>query len=163
MTNFDEIYKLYVKDVYRFLLKLTYNAELSEELTQETFYKAMLHIGQFKGNCKMRVWLCQIAKNEYFNYCSRMQNKNLPLEESTPANENLEELFCDIEESYRIHQILHTIEEPYKEVFTLKIFGELPYREIGRLFEKSEVWARVTFYRAKEKIMTALKEDNYEL
>ena len=111
----------------------------------------------------MRVWLCQIAKNEYFNYCVRMQNKNLSLEENTPANENLEELFCDIEESYRIHQILHTIEEPYKEVFTLKIFGELPYREIGRLFEKSEVWARVTFYRAKEKIMTALKEDNHEL
>ena len=163
MTNFDEIYRLYVKDVYRFLLKLSCSAELAEELTQETFYKAMLHIEQFKGNCKMRVWLCQIGKNEYFNYCKLSRNKNLTLEESVPAKTDIEELFCDLEESYRIHQILHTIGEPYKEIFTLKTFGELPYKEIGKLFGKSESWVRVTFYRAKEKILTALKEDNNEL
>lgn len=156
---FDEIYKLYVNDVFRYLMCLTGNEEISEELTQETFYKAYKNIDRFEGKCKISVWLCQIAKNSYFSYKKKTNLKNCDiLDQSITAPINIQEEFIQSHNVISLHKILHTLEEPYKEVFTLKMFGELSYQQISEIFGKSESWARVTYYRAKEKIKVIFNE-----
>lgn len=159
MKAFDEIYKLYVNDVFRYLMCLTGDKGLAEELTQETFYKAYKNIDGFKGKCKMYVWLCQIAKNSYFSYLrkSKIENREV-LEDNIISETNVYEEFIQAHDFISLHKILHTLEEPYKEVFTLRLFGELSYKQISEIFGKSESWARVTYYRAKEKIKVIFKE-----
>lgn len=156
----EALYEQYFHDVYRYLRALTQNDSLAEELTQETFFRAMRTVDSFKGNCDVRVWLCQIAKNAYISLCRRQKHH---------TGEELPENVCDtappvqlaLEESetvQEIHKILHAMKEPYKEVFMLRVFGELSFRQIGALFGKTENWACVTFYRAKQKIMNEMEE-----
>lgn len=152
--DFDEVYKRHFKDVYKYALSLTRDEYTAEEITQETFFKAMKSIGQFDGRCKLYVWLCQIAKNTYFTSRQRIAKGNELIEEPRP-DDPLEERLLNKETFFEIHKILHTLEEPYKEVFSLRAFGELSFRQIGELFGKTESWARVTYHRAKMKI----KED----
>ena len=154
MANYEEIYKEYANDVYRFLLNLTCDANLAEEFTQECFFKAYKNIEKYNGNCKFSVWLCQIAKNSYFDYCRK--NKNLHLDENNIDSFRIEDAFCQQETLTEIHKILHSLDEPYKEVFTLKVFSELSYKDISELFGKSENWSRVVFFRAKAKILEKL-------
>lgn len=155
MTEFEEVYRRYFRDVYRYCLALTRDAQTAEEVTQETFFKALKGIDRFDGTCKLYVWLCQIAKNTYFS----MQSKKRPdeLTEEVPSGESLEERLLAKESAFEIHQILHRLEEPYKEVFSLRTFGELPFRQIGALFGKTESWARVTYHRARLKIKEELQ------
>lgn len=135
------------------------DANISEELTQETFYKAYKNIHTFKGTCKMSVWLCQIAKNSYYSYCKKEKSShNEQLDEKMVSSTDIQEQFLLSHNHITLHKILHTLENPYKEVFTLKVFGELSYKEISEIFGKSESWARVTFYRAKEKIKATFIE-----
>lgn len=158
MTEFEDIYERYFKDVYAFVYALSRNDKVAEEITQETFFKAFKGIESFKGQCKLQVWLCQIAKNTYFTYLEkqkRFSDQDVPEQEGV----RIEELMMDKENVFRIHQALHRMEEPYKEVFTLRIFGELSFRQISQLFGKTESWARVTFHRAKQKLQTRLKEE----
>ncbi len=154
--NFDEIYRLYVGDVYRFLLKLTRNEDLSEEITQETMFKAFKNIDRYNGKCKLTVWLCQIAKNTYYDYC-RKNKDNSPDDNSIYENSYILQIE-DKEEYLNIHKILHTINEPYKEVFTLRTFGELSYKDIADIFGKTENWARIIYYRAKKQIIDKITE-----
>lgn len=154
MTEFDEIYKRYFSDVYKYALSLTRDEHAAEEITQETFFKALKAINKFDGRCKLYVWLCQIAKNTYFTDRRRMVKGNELAEEPHPDNA-LEERLLNKESYFEIHKKLHALGEPYKEVFSLRVFGELSFRQIGELFEKTESWARVTYHRAKMKI----KED----
>lgn len=156
MTEFEEVYRLYFRDVYRYCLALTRDEQMAEEVTQETFFKALGAIDKFDGKCKIYVWLCQIAKNTYFTMHSRDKRQSVLSEE--PADwENLEEQLLSKESAFEIHRILHALEEPYKEVFSLRTFGELPFRQIGELFGKTESWARVTYHRAKLKIKEELQ------
>lgn len=158
MTEFEDIYERYFKDVYAFVYALSRNDKVAEEITQETFFKAFKGIESFNGQCKLQVWLCQIAKNTYFTYLEkqkRFSDQDVPEQEGV----RIEELMMDKENVFRIHQALHRMEEPYKEVFTLRIFGELSFRQISQLFGKTESWARVTFHRAKQKLQTRLKEE----
>lgn len=160
MDEFEEIYKRNLKSVYCFLLKLSGSPDIAEELTQETFFLAFEHLGQFRGTCKISVWLCQIAKHSY--YAWRRKNRPQEPEESLEAYrscDNVEAAVVDADQRRRIHEILHGLAEPYKEVFTLRVMGELSYRDIGRLFKKSESWARVTCYRAKCMIQERLGGD----
>ncbi len=153
MDDFDEIYELYFKDVYRYLRGITLNETLAEELTEETFFKAFSAIKDFRGESEIRVWLCQIAKNNYYSYLKR-QSKAFPVEDSPDEfylNGMLEDLI-DKERIFEIHKILHNLEEPYREIFMLRVFGELSFKQIGKLFEKNEHWACVVYHRAKEKI-----------
>ena len=155
--EFDEIYRLYVGDVYRFLLKLSGDENLAEELTQETMFRAFRYIDSFDGSCKITVWLCQIGKNCFYDYCRK--NKNEYFSEDTeliPDKNDIELNFEDKETARKIHRVIHDLEEPYKEVFTLRVFGELSYRDIADIFGKSENWARVIYYRAKLKILEKL-------
>jgi len=159
MKAFEEIYQLYVQDVFKYLMCLTQNPDLSEELTQETFYKAYKSINSFEGKCKMSVWLCQIAKNSYYSHCRKEKTKQREvLDEALISKINVQEEFIQSYNVLSLHKILHTLEEPYKEVFTLKSFGELSYQQISEIFGKSESWARVTYYRAKEKIKAIFNE-----
>lgn len=154
MTEFDEIYKRYFSDVYKYALSLTCDEHAAEEITQETFFKALKAIDKFDGRCKLYVWLCQIAKNTYFTDRRRTAKGSELSTESRP-DDALEERLLNKESCFEIHKKLHALGEPYKEVFSLRVFGELSFRQIGELFEKTESWARVTYHRAKMKI----KED----
>ena len=156
MTEFEEVYRLYFRDVYRYCLALTRDEQTAEEVTQETFFKALKAIDKFDGKCRLYVWLCQIAKNTYFSMkTGRGEPEPMPEEPVSP--ENLEEKLLTKESAFEIHQILHALEEPYKEVFSLRTFGELPFKQIGALFGKTESWARVTYHRARLKIKEELR------
>ena len=152
--DFQDIYEQYFKDVYKYVLALCHKDTVAEEITQETFFKALKSIDSFKGQCKLYVWLCQIAKNTYFTYLKK-QSKVLPLDEHQA--DSIEQALEEESTVLQIHQILHNLEEPYKEVFSLRTFGQLSFKQIGSLFEKTEGWARVTYHRAKLKIKEELK------
>ena len=156
MTEFEEVYRLYFRDVYRYCLALTRDEQIAEEVTQETFFKALRAIDKFDGKCRLYVWLCQIAKNTYLSMLQkRRTGEELPGE--LPSGESLEEKLLTKESAFEIHRILHALEEPYKEVFSLRTFGELPFRQIGALLGKTESWARVTYHRARLKIKEELQ------
>ena len=160
MSDFDEIYRLYAGNVYRFLLRMSGNPDIAEELTSETFYRAVKNIDRFHGNCKISVWLCEIAKNLYTDYIRKNERKNVALNDSDhPDGIDIVLRFEDKEQVLNIHRILHTLDEPYKEVFSLRVFSELSYKEIGSLFEKSDGWARVIFFRAKEMILKQINDE----
>ncbi|GBG05535.1 RNA polymerase subunit sigma [Paenibacillus sp. MY03] len=162
MTDFEQIYADYFKPVYAFVLSLSRDAAIAEDITQETFLKAIKNIDAFKGECKMSVWLCQIAKNSYFTYVDKQKriSQDTAIERANLRSPNLEDALANREQAYRVHQALHKMDEPYKEVFTLRIFGELSFAQISGLFGKTESWARVTFYRAKKRLLAELKEDS---
>ena len=156
MTEFEEVYRLYFRDVYRYCLALTRDEQIAEEVTQETFFKALRAIDKFDGKCRLYVWLCQIAKNTYLSMLQKRRT-GVELPEELPSGESLEEKLLTKESAFEIHRVLHALEEPYKEVFSLRTFGELPFRQIGALFGKTESWARVTYHRARLKIKEELQ------
>ena len=158
MTDFQEVYDLYFRDVYRYVLSLCRNELVAEEITQETFYKALAKLDGFDGKCKVSVWLCQIAKNTYISMCRKDKHLD-PNTDMTLLSDrtSIEDGFCDRETAFAIHKVLHALEEPYKEVFSLRTFGELSFRQISELFGKTETWARVTYHRARLKIKEELK------
>ena len=149
MEDFDEVYRECFLEIYRFLLALCRDASLAEELTQETFFKALKAIDSFSGNCSLTTWLCQIAKNEYFSYRRKNRAQVDELSVELPSDEDIEQRFTDRETALAVHAALRRLREPYKEVFSLRTFAELPFAQIGLLFGKTESWARVTYYRAK--------------
>lgn len=159
--DFDKLYSEYFQVVYKFILKLSADHELSEDITQETFIKAIKNIKSFKGECKISVWLCQIAKNIYFSHTKKNARlKTVPIDEINGQAEEPD--FSSKESLLEIHRLLHSLPEPYKEVFTLKTFADLSLAEISQLFGKSESWARVTYLRAKQKLQILIKESNYD-
>lgn len=157
VTEFEAVYSEYFKDVYRYMLCLSKNESIAEDITQETFFKALKNIDSFKGNCKMSAWLCQIAKNSYFSYLKKEQNNVERVEDIADVfHIDLEQILVDDESAFEIHKLLHDLEEPYKEVFTLRFFGDLSFLKIAELFGKTESWARVTYHRARIKLKEKL-------
>lgn len=153
MEDYQEIYSLYFQDVYKYVLALSRDPSLAEEITQEAFFKALKSLDSFQGQCKLYVWLCQIAKNTYLSY----HKKHKEPEKEETLTSSLEEMMLDKESAFLIHQALHNLPEPYKEVFSLRVLGELSFRQIGLLFGKTENWARVTYHRARLTIKEELK------
>ncbi|MBU3210554.1 RNA polymerase sigma factor [Clostridium algidicarnis] len=157
MTEFEEIYSEYFKDVYRYVLSLSKNESIAEDITQETFFKALKNIDSFKRNCKMSVWLCQIAKNSYFSYLKKEQKIFERVEDMVDVFDvDFEQILFDDESAFEIHKLIHKLEEPFKEVFTLRFFGDLSFSKIAELFGKTESWARVTYHRARIKLKEKL-------
>lgn len=160
--NIEELYRTYFDIVYRYIRSISQDGSLAEEVTQETFFKALKKADQFRGDCDVRVWLCQIAKNTLYDHLKKQKKQLLgdeKLEKAESAGgELLEEKLAQRSQAMEIHKVLHRLSEPYKEVFSLRIFGELTFREIGMLFGKSENWARVTYYRARVKIREELEQ-----
>ncbi|MBR5635448.1 MAG: sigma-70 family RNA polymerase sigma factor [Pseudobutyrivibrio sp.] len=160
MKEFEEIYKLYYPQVYRFVMSLCSNSDLAEEITQETFFRALKGIDGYRGDCKLSVWLFQIAKNLYFTQKKKEERYSSENElelENTPDVLNVEEIIENKQLALKIHEVLHLIPEPYKEVFWMRAFGELSFAEIGKIHGKTESWARVTFHRAKLKIQEEIQ------
>lgn len=155
MLNLDSIYKEYAEIVYKFLLSLCHEEDTAEELVQETFYQAVKSAHKFDGSCKVTTWLCQIAKYLWYQELERRKRKGtVCLTEETVVNELLlEEKICIKEDIMEVFRRVHILDEVSKEVFFLRITGAFSFREIGDIFQKNENWARVTFYRAKQKIM----------
>ncbi len=158
MDEFEKLFHNFTPIVYRFLLSLCRNEDLAEELTCETFYQAYLHIGQFRGDCKVETWLCQIAKNAFYKERRRMKRiiQRNDREEAA-ADPDPFAVLDDRSQALEIHRHLHTLKEPYREVFMLRIFGELTFKEIADICGKTESWAKVTFYRAKNKLIETME------
>lgn len=149
--------------MYKFLLALSKNKEIAEDITQETFMKAIKGLDSFKGGCDIKVWLCQIAKNTYYTYAKKNQRIIPDSEEillDKPSDCDFVKETIDAEEAMRIHQILHNMSEPYKEVFNLRVFGELSFNQISRIYGKTESWARVTYHRAKIMIVDEMNKSS---
>lgn len=159
MTNIEALYERYFKDVYLFSYSLSKDKHIAEDVTSETFVKAVQAIGQFKGESDIRVWLFQIAKHTYFSYL-RKNKKIIPVEslEEEKAPEDVEQLVMTTEQAKRAQNILEQLSEPYKEVFILRIYGGLSFKEIADIFGKTANWAGVTFHRAKLKIRREMEE-----
>lgn len=158
----DIIYKKYYKDVFYYCTAITGNRDMAEEITQNTFYKAVISIHKFRGDCDIRAWLCRIAKNDYLNHLRKEKHFNLSqnydelidtIPDEMPSVVNQIE---DTETAEEIRKQLAKMEEPYKEVFTLRVLQEMSYTQIAKLYGKTENWARVTYYRAKAKIAERL-------
>lgn len=160
MKCFEEVYKEYFRVVFYYLLGICNDKNIAEDITQETFYKAMKSLKSFRNECDIKTWLCQIAKNQYLSYC-RKNKINIDIddiEEAIECDICFEDKLADQDTVDRIHKIIHSLPEPYKEVFYLRIFGELPFKKIGNVFSKTENWACVTYHRAKAMIQKELEE-----
>lgn len=162
--DFDLIYEQYFRDVFLYLRSLSANEDVAEEIAQETFAKALKAIDKYDGRKDIRAWLFTIAKNTYYTACKRQQafsSTELPDDMAAPQSVFVERMM-DEESAFQIHSFLHRMKEPYKEVFTLRVFGELSFEKIGLLFGKSPSWARVVFYRAKTQIKEYMEEVDHE-
>ena len=166
MIELEQIYKTYFKAVFLYAMKLTGNEYIAEEITSETFLKAINSIDKFRGDCNMRVWLCQIVKNTYLSYLKK-NKRILSIDDLDFQNISNSGLFIEtkIGEQEEIKQtriLLHQMPDPYKEVFMWRVFGELSFKEIGNIYGKTDNWACVTYHRAKKMIQSRLEEIEYE-
>lgn len=150
----------YYQDVFRFLRGISADEHLAEELAQETICRALKSIDSYRGEANFRVWLCSIAKNLYYSHCRRKRHESDAqyIDNLAADDGDFTRMIVDRETALRLHKILHGLGEPYKEIFSLRIFGELSFREIGELFGKTEHWACVTYHRAKRMMQAAMKK-----
>ena len=156
MQNIEEVYKQYSNTVYKYLFCLTGKEEIAEDLTQETFAIAIKQINKFRGDCKISVWLCQIAKHLWYKELKKSKkNKNISindLNEEIEEAQTTEDIICEKEEKLKLFKDMQKLDEQSKEVMYLRMVGNLNFIEIGEILGKTPNWARVTFYRAKQKI-----------
>jgi RNA polymerase sigma-70 factor (ECF subfamily) len=160
VTEFEKVYRMYFSEVEHYLLALSKDATLAEELTAQVFFRAMKALPEFRGDSDIRTWLCGIAKNLYLSHL-RQQKHMEPMDlELTDSGQDLESSLIEKDQAIRIHKLLHTLPEPYKEVFSLRVFGQLSFQEIGTIFCKTANWACVTYHRARQKIKDAMEVQN---
>ena len=158
--EFEKIYIRYFNDVFLFLKKISKDESIAEEITSETFFKAMRSIDNFHGEADVRVWLCQIAKNCYFSYLKKQQRiENIDDIDLPDNKDTIEEQILKQYDAMQVHLLLHNLAEPYKEVFMLRVLGELSFKQIADIFQKTDNWACVTYHRARNKILMQM-EDN---
>ena len=150
MTEFEKVFEDNREFIFKYLLKLTKNPSLSEELTGETFFRAYMNYAGLRDKEKVSTWLCQIAKNTYYSYCAKEKRRSEHMHEEILFS--VEDDCVNSDTAFELHKRLHNLPEPYKEVFSLRVFGELPFSKIAELFNKTESWARVTYHRAKLKM-----------
>lgn len=155
--DFEHLFETYYMQVYSFLMTLAKNQDIAEEITQKTFFKVTTSKEKFKGKSSQFTYLCTIAKNLYIDEL-RKHKPLCELDIERIGGKDPVYSLVNEDSAFMIHQILHHLEEPYKEVFQLRVFGELSFKKIGMLFKKSENWARVTYYRARIKIQEKMEE-----
>lgn len=157
MQDMEKLYHQYFQTVYRYIFCLTQDADSAEEITQEVFYQALKSLRNFRGECKISVWLCQIGKHIWINehkrkrrYDHRSIDAYIP---TLAAKEDVEKAVIDRENKAALYAAIQGLDEKTREVMLLRILGEFSFHEIGEMLGKKETWARVTFYRGKQKIM----------
>ena len=155
----EKMYEAYYMRVYSYVVTISGSHELAEEITQETFCRAMTKSASFRREADEVTWLCTIAKYLFYDE-KRRQKKTGPIPEDIEADgKSIEQIAADRDSSFRVHLALHALEEPYREVFELRVFGELGFKDIGTIFGKTENWARVTYHRARLKLQERMKTD----
>lgn len=163
--EFDEIYRLYSADLYHFILSLCKNDSLAMDIMQDTMLRAIENIDKFKGNCSIKTYLFTIARNLYLDTLKKSENRNISsdgTEQEFADGTSFVDRLTDKESALTIHRLLHCLDEPYKEIFSLRVFAELSFREIGDIFGNSENWARTAFFRAKKKLITLMTKEEEE-
>lgn len=161
IDDMGSIYSQYQSIVTAYLTRLSGSAELAQELTQETFYQALKSIHRFDGKSSISTWLCGIAKHLYYD-ALRQQRPTEPLPEQLSLPDDFTEQIARKDQAMVAHHLLHQLEEPYREVFTLRTFCDLSHGEIAELFGKSESWSRVTYYRARQMLQRAARDNEKE-
>lgn len=156
MSDLEKIYMEYFEPVYKFIVSLGCDSYTAEDITQETMCIAIQKIDSFKGECKLSVWLCQIAKNMYFK---KLKEERRYVPEEILDNVSADEGASDPELKRKIHELIHNLDEPYREVFYMATFGDISFKEISAIFGKSESWARVTYHRARLSLKESLKDE----
>lgn len=151
-SSAEKLYEAYYMRVFSYAMTLTGDRGEAEEITQETMFRAISNQNSFRGESDEVTWLCAIARNFYLDEKKRQGRHTAFPEEMAETGDGLEQKVADRDSSFRIHLALHALEEPYREVFELRVFGELSFREIGTIFGKTENWARVTYHRSKLKL-----------
>lgn len=155
MEDMEAVYRRYAQTVYKFLLSQCHSAQMAEELTQETFYQALLSAHRFKGDSRVSTWLCAIARNQWHKYQAKHPLTE-PLTPEHPASQTTEEQVLQSLTHSDLIKALHRMPEPYREVLYLRLFGDLSFAKIAETMERNENWARVTFYRGKTKLKKEL-------
>lgn len=164
--NFEELYQQQAKKLYYYLYGMCHNSTVAEDIVQTTFLKAIEKINTYKANAKLSTWLFQIAKNEYLDYLRK--NKNSRLEQADVVDKSDEttisilDQVIEQETTKTIQKYVMELAEPYRQVMLLRVYGECSYKEIGEMFDKTETWARVTYFRAKETVVKKWKKKEGE-
>lgn len=166
MTDFEQLYNTYFNDVYLYILRLSGNENTAEEITSDTFFKAMRSIDSFRGDCDVRVWLCQIAKNCYYSHIKKNAvTEHIDEDELQQIPDRAPSISDELiqkDEIGKIQSILHGVGEPYKEVFMWRVYAALSFKQIAAIFGKTENWACVTYHRARKLIKERLEEKKRE-
>ncbi len=160
MTEFETIYRQYFREVEVYLRALCRDEHLAEELTEQVFFQALRALPNFRGDCDIRTWLCAMGRNCYLSHLRKTRPEQ-PLEDLQlpDPRQSVEETLSDREQALTIHRLLHALPEPYKEVFSLRVFGQLSFQDIGGLFGRTANWACVTYHRARQKIQKQMEEE----
>lgn len=160
MQDFEKIYRQYFSDVYRYMRRLTGDERLAEDITADAFFKAMNAIDSFRGDCDVRIWLCRIARNLWYDHLKKARRhvdpENLPDIPAPPVFTD------DRDDAAAIRRAMHSLPDPYREVFMWRTLGEMSYKDIAAMFGKSENWACVVCHRARKMIKQSLEEMNDE-
>lgn len=164
--EFEQIYQTYFSDVFLYIRRLSGDEHIAEEITSETFFKAMQSIETFRGECELRVWLCQIAKNCYYSYLKKAK-RHTSLEDAQLQNIHIpgnlmEDQIAEYDHAGQIQKLLHSIPDPYKEVFMWRVFADLSFKQIGQIFHRSDNWACVTYHRARNMLISRLEDSKHE-
>ena len=160
--DYEKLYRTYYMDVYSYAVTIVKNSHLAEEITQDVFVRAMKSKKPFEERSQELTWLCAIAKNACTDELRRhsklsVSESNMDKQDESVSDNSFEAMLANEELLLQIHTILHNLEEPYKEVFQLRVFGELSFITIARIFGKTESWARVTYHRARLKLQERIK------
>lgn len=159
LDEIEIIYQKYYKFVKGYAFTLCFDENLAEDITQETFFKAIKSYEKFNHKCKVETWLCQIAKNTFLNLKRSKHTENIENFCNLISDDNIEENLLKKDNVKRILSASRDLESPYKEVFYMKTLGDFSYEIIAEVFGKSESWGRVTYYRAKKKIIERMKDN----
>ncbi len=161
MTEFETIYRRYFADVELYLRAICHDEFLAEELTEQVFFQALKALPQFRGDCDIRTWLCAMARNSYLSHLRKTKpTEDIAQIQIPDPKQAVEEHITDKDQAMAIHRCLHDLPEPYKEVFSLRVFGQLSFGDIGSLFGRTANWACVTYHRARQKIREQMEVQN---
>ena len=160
MNDIEKVYEKYMPKVYKYLLSICHDVHLAEELTQETFLRAINSIDDFRGDCKLSVWLCQIGKNLWIYHQNKSKKSIMINTERDELQENSAETeVLKNDERMELYKMIHKLPDITREVIYLRILGEFSFREIGEILNKNENWARVTFYRGKQRMRKEIEDE----
>lgn len=159
MTEFESIYRDYFRDVELYLRAVCKDELLAEELTEQVFFQALKALPTFRGDCDIRTWLCAMGRNCYLSHLRKAkQTEDIDELQIPDPRKSIEDCIADKQQAMAIHRVLHDLPEPYKEVFSLRVFGQLSFQDIGGLFGRTANWACVTYHRARQKILDEMEE-----